>query len=353
MTFWKQKRVFITGHTGFKGSWLCYWLALKGAVVGGYALEPNTNPNLFELLNIKNLIKQNQFGDINNLESLKKSIHQFKPEIVFHLAAQPLVRLSYAQPLDTLKTNILGTAHVLEALRDLPSVQAIVVITTDKVYENLEWDWPYRENDHLGGHDVYSASKACAEIVTQSYRRCFFKKGAGLASVRAGNVIGGGDWSLDRLVPDMIRAIDARTQFQLRSPDSIRPWQHVLEPLYGYMKIAERLYLKDKNAEQAFNLGPHEADCISVGKMVQIFKKHFLDQLQIQQITYAQAPHEAQILKLDCSRAKNVLGLTPRLKIEDAIQITSIWYDHWIKKLDLTKITQQQIEEYERLYDNT
>lgn len=265
--FWKDKRVFLTGHTGFKGGWLTIWLSAMGAKVVGFSLAPNTNPNLFEVANVASSCEDSHICDIAHFEHLRKTMLLAKPDIVIHMAAQPLVRYAYLNPVETYATNVMGTVHVLEALRSCKTVRAAVMVTTDKCYENKEWTWGYRENDSMGGYDPYSNSKSCAELVSASYRQSFFsekdyaKHGVAIASARAGNVIGGGDWSADRLIPDAISAFESGKALMIRNPLSIRPWQHVLEPLSGYLVLAQALYEKGIDFNGAWNFGPHDARC--------------------------------------------------------------------------------------------
>jgi len=256
-SFWKGKKVYLTGHTGFKGSWLSLWLQSMGAVVKGYSLEPNTKPNLFTEANVEENMNS-EFGDIRDLNQISKSMLDFNPDILIHMAAQPLVRLSYQEPVDTYTTNVIGTVNVLEAARGCPNLKAIVSVTTDKCYENNEWDWGYRENEPMGGHDPYSSSKGCAELVTSAYRRSFFnaENSASLASARAGNVIGGGDWADDRLIPDILKAFEKSKPVVIRNPISTRPWQHVLEPLSGYLVLAQELFENGKEYAEGWNFGP-------------------------------------------------------------------------------------------------
>jgi CDP-glucose 4,6-dehydratase len=323
--FWKDKRVFLTGHTGFKGSWLSLWLNSMGSIVKGYALEPNTNPSLYGILNLSKEI-ESEIGDIRDLTKLKKSIDLFNPEIVMHMAAQPLVRQSYKEPIDTYSTNIMGTINVLEAIRNCNSVKCVVVVTTDKVYENKEWCWGYRENEPLGGYDPYSSSKACAELVTAAYRQSFFSSSdsPSVATARAGNVIGGGDWSEDRLIPDAIRAFDQNLPIVIRNPLSTRPWQHVLEPLSGYLMLAENLFTEGRKFAQSWNFGPEDTDCKSV--------QWILDELikiwgsNASWVLDGKAnPHEAHFLKLDCSKAKNELNWYPKWEISKVLQLIKNW----------------------------
>ncbi len=326
---YKDRTVLVTGHTGFKGSWLSLWLRRLGARVVGYALEPATDPNHFDLLRLD---MASTIGDIRDRAGLEKVFETYKPEVVFHLAAQPLVRASYLDPVTTLETNVIGTANVLEACRTAPSVRAVVNITSDKCYENREWLYGYREIDPMGGYDPYSASKGCAELVTNSYRRSFFspeaygkKHGVLLASARAGNIIGGGDWSTDRLVPDMIRAAVAGAKVSIRSPRAIRPWQHVLDPLAGYLMLGRKLLEGDAAFADAWNFGPDEASCIEVERIVKGARAVW-DRIDYEKAEDPAGPHEAGLLKLDCSKARTVLGWRPLWKIEDALDATVGWY---------------------------
>lgn len=343
--FWKNKRVFLTGHTGFKGSWLTFILKEWGAEITGYSLAPNTNPNLFSILNLESGI-EHHVADIRDDKRLAQALRDAKPEIAFHLAAQPLVRESYAQPLATFATNVMGTAHFLEACRNVPGLKSAVVITTDKVYENHEWVWPYREMDPLGGYDPYSSSKACAEIVTSAYRSSFFNSPQAplIASVRAGNVIGGGDWADDRLIPDLIRAVTANSAFEIRNPRSIRPWQHVLDPLFGYMETAQALFMGRKECARAFNLGPEEADCVDVEALLRIFSNAFQRTVDWKVVPPKTPLHEAQLLKLDCSLAKKVIPWRPRVSLESAVRMTAQWYEAWMDKRDLPALMREQIK---------
>lgn len=343
--FWQGKRVFVTGHTGFKGSWLSFWLEMLGAEVCGYALAPETAPNLFENLQLENKI-DSITGNICDLPNLEKSIADFAPEIVLHLAAQSLVRRSYRQPIDTYQTNVIGTINVLEAVRRQPSVKAVVVITTDKVYENKEWLWAYRENEQLGGFDPYSNSKACAELAVSAYRNSFFAESQTLiATARAGNVIGGGDWSEDRLLPDVFRSLIFGNSLEIRNPYSIRPWQHVLEPLSGYLQLAEKLYHGEKKFAEAWNFGPGEEDSKPVGWILEEIKRRWNSPVNWIIGTEKQ-PHEARLLKLDSTKAKTELGWLPKLNINEAIQLTAEWYRGFQENQDLAALTSRQIEFY-------
>jgi CDP-glucose 4,6-dehydratase len=350
--FWKNKRVFVTGHTGFKGSWLCLWLYSLGARVTGYALHPPTNPNLFEQCDIKSLVTSIT-GDVRDFALLKETMVSARPEIIIHMAAQPLVRESYINPVETYMTNVMGTVHVLEAARSCSGVKAVVNVTTDKCYENKEWVWGYRENEPLGGYDPYSSSKACSEIVTSAYRNSFFnldqydKHGVAIASARAGNVIGGGDWAKDRLIPDCLKALLNNEPIHIRNPYAIRPWQHVLEPLSGYLTLAKCLYEDGVKYAEGWNLGPDDSDA----KPVEWIVKRICESWG-KGATYiiddGDYPHEAHYLKLDCSKAKAVLGWYPRWDLETAINKTLVWNKAYSDGDNLKQICLQQIEEYTR-----
>jgi CDP-glucose 4,6-dehydratase len=341
-TFWNNKRVFLTGHTGFKGSWLALWLHSLGAKVYGYSLPPNTSPALFEVANIAPLLKGNTFADIRDYATLSKAIAEAQPDIVFHLAAQPLVRRSYADPIETYSTNVMGTVNLLEAVRQSSQVKAVVNITTDKCYENKEWVWAYREDEPMGGHDPYSSSKGCAELVTASYRNSFYESaGIGLASARAGNVIGGGDWSEDRLIPDFLRAIDAQEILNIRSPHAIRPWQHVLEPLKGYMLLAQALYKEPQAYASAWNFGPHEQDAKEVAWIVNKLAT-YMPKTQWQIDANPQL-HEANLLKLDSSKARQYLKWQPAWNLEMALQKIAEWHLAWHAQQDMQAVCLSQI----------
>jgi len=318
INFWANKKVFVTGNTGFKGSWLSIWLNHLGARVNGYSLKPVTKPSLFEEADIKKSFKTH-FLDIRNYDKLRKEVSSFDPEIVFHLAAQPLVRDSYEDPLKTYETNILGTANLLESLRYCESIKAIVIITTDKCYLNKELEGGYVETDELGGHDPYSNSKACCELVTHSYRESFFKeKEIGVATARAGNVIGGGDWAKDRLIPDVVENIAHKQDIEIRFPNAIRPWQHVLEPLAGYILLAERLYDSPNEFSEAWNFGPTDQDCKKVNWIVErIISAFNSDSKIVPQTGYH--PHETKTLKLDISKSMDRLDWKPIWRIDEAI----------------------------------
>lgn len=342
--FWQGKRVFLTGHTGFKGSWLALWLSAMGASVKGYALKPPTNPSLFEVARVYEKI-ESQIGDIRNFETLKTSMVDFKPEILIHMAAQPLVRLSYKEPLETYDINVLGTAKVLEAARSCNFLKAIVNVTTDKCYENREWVWGYREEEPLGGYDPYASSKACAELVTTAYRRSFMKeKGVGLASARAGNVIGGGDWANDRLIPDILHSFEKKQSVVIRNPASTRPWQHVLEPLSGYLVLAQNLYQNPSNFSEGWNFGPHEDDAKSVDWILNFMvekwpgAKRALDE--------GSNPHEASYLKLDISKAKSRLNWNSTWRLEYTLTKIIGWHQAWLDKQDMQQACLDEIKEF-------
>jgi CDP-glucose 4,6-dehydratase len=347
--FWRGKRVFLTGHTGFKGSWLVLWLERLGANITGFALPPSS-PSLAAPAGIEQRITS-VHGDIRDQAALSRAVDAADPEIILHLAAQALVRLSYSQPVETFATNVMGTTHVLEAARQAPRVQALVSVTTDKCYANREWVWPYRETDALGGHDPYSASKACAELVTAAWRQSFLsaprpgKPLLAVATARAGNVIGGGDWSLDRLVPDCIRAFAAGQTVQIRSPHSTRPWQHVLEPLCGYLLLAEQLWINGQDFAEAWNFGPPMDDVQPVSRIVQRIAEAWGDGAW--HITEGPHPHEAEFLAVDPSLARARLGWIPRLKLESALDWTGHWYKQHIAGIDAARLVAADIERYE------
>lgn len=349
-TFWRGKKVLITGHTGFKGSWLCLWLHSLGAEITGYALQPPTQPNLFELCRIDEIVTSVE-GDIRDGELLTKVMLTVQPEIVIHMAAQALVRDSYKNPVDTYATNVMGTVHVLEGVRACKSVKAIVNVTTDKCYENKEWVWSYRENEPLGGYDPYSSSKGCSELVTSSYRNSFFNPkeygthGVGLASARAGNVIGGGDWATDRLIPDCINALLNNEKIKIRNPYSIRPWQHVLEPLSGYLLLAQELYTNGVMFSEGWNFGPNDNDAKPVEWIVKKICENWGSHASYE-VDKGHHPHEANYLKLDCSKAKIKLNWQPRWDLEQAVEKIITWVHAYQQKGDMREICLEQIEEY-------
>lgn len=344
--FWKQKEVFITGHTGFKGGWLSLWLSNLGASVHGYSLSPSTEPNFFTETELHKHISSSTISDIRDLDSLKSSLIQSNASIVFHLAAQPLVRKSYSSPIETFQTNVLGTVNILEAIRHAVNVEAVINITTDKCYENKEWVWRYRENDPLGGHDPYSTSKACAELVASSYRKSFLSEaGVKIASVRAGNVIGGGDWSQNRLLPDFFRSMDSGKIMKVRSPSAVRPWQHVLEPLNGYLTLAKKLIESEHDFEESWNFGPLETDERSVSWVLDYLCKKNPNSCWVSEENVSF--HEANFLKLDSSKAQSRLDWTPKWSIEKALDKTLEWHLAWKRNESMSQKSLQQIVLYE------
>lgn len=355
--FWKGKKVFLTGHTGFKGSWLSLWLQDCGAIVQGYALAPPTDPSLYEVARVAEGVRSLE-ADIRAREILTACLHDFAPDIVIHMAAQPLVRYSYRNPVETYESNVMGTVNLLEAVRTQPAgvTRAVLIITSDKCYENREWVWGYRENEPMGGHDPYSNSKGCSELVVSSYRNSFFpahdyaNHGVALASARAGNVIGGGDWAEDRLVPDIMTTIVQKQKVIIRSPHAIRPWQHVLEPLRGYLMLVEKLWHQGSAFAEGWNFGPHSEDARPVSWIV--------DQLTASwgegagwELDSNTNPHEAHYLKLDCSKAQSHLGFMPRLRLEKTLAWIIDWYKAYQGDADMREFTLQQIRAYEALQD--
>jgi CDP-glucose 4,6-dehydratase len=344
-SFWKNRTVLVTGHTGFKGGWLSLWLSQMGAKVYGYSLNPPTTPNFFTVTNLQERLEFSEINDIRNLPSLCEAVKRAMPSVIIHMAAQPIVRDSYSAPVDTFSSNVMGTVNVLEAARQSETVEAIVSITTDKCYENQEWIWSYRENEKLGGYDPYSSSKACAELVTAAYRNSFFaKNNIQVATARAGNVIGGGDWANDRLIPDFLRALDSEKTLTIRYPQAIRPWQHVLEPLSGYLLLAENLVTKGANFAEAWNFGPSEEDSKSVSWIVE----HLFGKIEgaTWEISTDSQHHEAGLLKLDSSKAKNKLGWKPRWCIKDSLDMTYNWHQAWRNGDNMSDYTIQQIDTY-------
>ena len=345
--FWRGKRVLLTGHTGFKGGWLALWLQGLGAHVTGIALPPDSTPNLFQLARVGDGM-EGRFADIRDAASLSAIIRPARPEIVLHLAAQPLVRASYREPLETFATNVMGTAHVLNALRGVDSLRVAVMVTTDKVYQNREWPYPYRESDALGGHDPYSASKAASEIVIACYRDAFLAtQGVAVASARAGNVIGGGDWSQDRLIPDAVRAWQSGQVLAIRRPQSIRPWQHVLEPLAGYLTLARKLWDEPALAG-TYNFGPQSGEAATVRDVVELARSaygggevHFGDD--------SAGPHEAGWLALETAKARNALGLVPKWALAEAVNRTMAWYRAQQQGADVRRLCEVEIASYEAL----
>lgn len=342
--FWHGKHVLITGHTGFKGSWLSLWLQSMGAVVRGISLDPPTTPSLFNLAQVAHGM-DHQVADIRDFEAIKTLVASFRPEIAIHMAAQPMVRLSYKQPIETYATNVMGTLHVLEASRHSGSVRAIVNITTDKCYDNKEWAWGYREDEPMGGHDPYSSSKGCVELLSTAYRKSFFKDaGIAMATARAGNVIGGGDWALDRLVPDILRALEQQKTVQIRNPDAIRPWQHVLEPLSGYLVLAERLYLYDQQVAEGWNFGPRDEDAQPVQWIVERLCQEWGGGTWVLQP--GEHPHEAHFLYLDISKARQRLNWAPRWSLQTALRHTTQWHQAWLAGQEMRAFCLHQIHTY-------
>jgi CDP-glucose 4,6-dehydratase len=357
MQFWNGKTVLITGHTGFKGSWLSLWLQSLGATVVGYSLPAPTQPNLFDVANVAEGMTS-LIGDVRDLEHIQAVMKQYQPEIVFHMAAQPLVRYSYYNPVETYATNVMGTVNVLEAIRHADSVRSAVVITTDKCYENREWAWGYRENEPMGGKDPYSNSKGCAELVVSAYRDSFFsakdydRHRVGLASARAGNVIGGGDWALDRLIPDIMRAIQESRPVLIRSPRAIRPWQHVLEPLSGYLCLAEQLWHHGPEYAEGWNFGPSDEDAKPVAWIVDRLTKLWGEGASWE-VDLGTHPHEATYLKLDCSKAKAKLGWTPRTSLATALDWIVEFYQAYQAHQNMRDVTEAQIQRFQAIESPT
>jgi CDP-glucose 4,6-dehydratase len=349
--FWQGKRVFLTGHTGFKGGWLSLWLQQLGAEVTGYALQAPTAPSLFEVAGVARGMRS-IIGDVRDGDSLKRAVAEARPEIVIHMAAQPLVRYSYANPVETYGTNVMGLVHLLEAVRATPGIGSVVNVTSDKCYENKEWQWGYRENEAMGGYDPYSNSKGCAELVTAGYRNSYFnaekyaEHGIAIASARAGNVIGGGDWALDRLIPDMLRAIGRGEAVLIRNPDAVRPWQHVLEPLSGYLLLAEKLYTDGPAYAEGWNFGPHDTDAKPVGWIIERMTQAWGHGAAWALDGEAQ-PHEATYLKLDCSKARAGLGWRPRWNIGQTIERIVDWHKACGQDADMHQMTLGQINAYQ------
>ena len=349
--FWAGRPVLVTGHTGFKGAWLCLWLTRLGARVSGFALEPETDPSLCALAGLPGRV-ESRIGDVRDLDGLRACIAAAKPSIVLHLAAQALVRPSYADPVGTYASNVMGTVHLLEAVRGCPSVEAVVIVTSDKAYENREWVWAYREDEPMGGRDPYSNSKGCAELVTSAYRASFFGAGghpARIASARAGNVIGGGDWSRDRLIPDVVRAFAKGEPVEIRAPGAIRPWQHVLEPLSGYLRLAELLCADDGGRyAEGWNLGPADADCRPVSEVVAGLARGWGAGASWR-LASGTHPHEATFLKVDAAKARAHLGWDRRLPLAEALDWTGAWYRAQAQGADASGLTLDQIARYEAL----
>ena len=350
--FWGGRRVLVTGHSGFKGSWLSLWLQHSGANVVGYALRPPTSPSLFEEARVGERMSST-IADVRDLDRLCAAVAEHRPEIVFHMAAQALVRRSYTEPVETYATNVMGTVHLLEAVRRAGGVRVVVNITSDKCYENREWVWGYRENEPMGGYDPYSNSKGCAELVTAAYRSSFFnpadyaKHGVAVASVRAGNVIGGGDWASDRLIPDIMAAFLEKRAVMIRNPHAIRPWQHVLDPLRGYMLLAERLWDQGPEFAEAWNFGPDDEDARPVEWIVSHLVQNWGAGTRWQ-LDQGAHPHEARYLKLDCSKARARLAWRPVWRLDRALDQIVAWYRAFAARRDMRSVCEQQIAEYEQ-----
>lgn len=352
--FWKGKRVFLTGHTGFKGSWLSLWLQKLGANLTGYALPPPTTPSLFDVANVAKGMTS-LTGDIRDLSALKQVVQDVQPEIMIHMAAQSLVRASYEAPVETYGTNVMGTVHLLEAVRHTPRIKAVVIVTTDKCYENKEWMWGYRENDPMGGYDPYSSSKGCAELVTAAYRASFFSPenyknhGVSIATVRAGNVIGGGDWSKDRLIPDILKAFGEGKSASIRNPHAVRPWQDVLDPLRGYLMLAEKLYVEGPAYAEAWNFGPLEDDVRPVSWIADQLKNLWSGGAAWTSVSPDLLP-EAHSLKLDASKAMHQLGWRPAIRLPAALDHIVTWHRLFMDKADMREATWEQIHHYEKSF---
>jgi CDP-glucose 4,6-dehydratase len=356
MSFWHGRRVYVTGHTGFKGGWLSLYLHRLGAEIGGYALAPQGPHSLFTIAQVDGVV-QSDFGDICDLNRLRAAITTFRPEIVFHLAAQPLVRESYRDPIETYRVNVMGSLTLLQAARNCDSIRSVVMVTTDKCYENKEWLWGYRETDRLGGYDPYSSSKACAELAVASWRQSYFaperysEHGVGIATVRAGNVIGGGDWSPDRLVPDIIRGLVEDRKPILRNPGATRPWQHVLDPLRGYLLLAQRLFADGGTYASAFNFGPDYRDLRPVGWIAHRIAELWGACPDVDLDSTPQ-PHEANTLRLDWSKASAMLGWNPQLSLRQALELTTNWYRSWSQGAEMREYSLREIDRYQSQSDS-
>ena len=343
-SFYKGKRVLVTGHTGFKGSWLCQILLDLGAKVTGYALEAPTEPSVVALLHLEERM-HSVIGDVRDLDHLLQVFQETQPEIVLHLAAQPIVRESYKNPVYTYETNVMGTVNILEAVRQCGCVRSFLNVTTDKVYKNNEWEWGYRETDELDGYDPYSNSKSCSELVTHSYEKSFLKDmNIAVSTARAGNVIGGGDFAADRIIPDCVRAVSEGKKIAVRNPHSTRPYQHVLEPLGAYLLIAQAQY-EDASKAGSYNVGPDDSSCLTTGELANLFCESWGEGAEWENLSQG-GPHEANFLKLDCSRIRSVLGWKPRWQVEEAVTNTAKWYQAWLNGADMEAYTQRQIKDY-------
>lgn len=350
VSFWKGKKVFITGHTGFKGSWLSYWLFSMGARVTGYALPPPASHNLFSELKIDDLIEASHLNDVRDYGALKNAIEFSGPEVIIHMAAQPLVGFSYRDPIETYSTNVMGTVNLLQSLRFIDGIKATLVVTSDKCYENKEWEWGYREIDRLGGRDPYSNSKSCVELLVSSFRDSFFKSDENayrnvITTARAGNVIGGGDWSTERLMPHILSSLESGSEIKLRQPHSIRPWQHVLESIYGYLTLARHQYQHGDQFEGAWNFGPNDSGCKSVEYLVDVARSTWNSPVIVSK-KGEDLGHEAKLLKLDCSKSIDKLGWSPKWNIDMAIKQTISWHKSFLDGQDMRAFTLKQIKEY-------
>lgn len=344
LDFYKNKKVFVTGHTGFKGSWLCKILIMSGANVWGFSRDANINTSLFSILNIEKDMNS-IVGDIRNMEELQRRILEFNPDIIFHLAAQPLVRESYIDPIYTFETNVIGTANLLESIRKCKSIRSVINVTTDKVYENKEWEWGYRENENLNGYDPYSNSKACSELITSCYKKSFFKnKEVAISTVRAGNVIGGGDFSIDRIIPDCVRGAINNQEIILRNPESIRPYQHVFEALRAYLTLGKLQY-ENKNLEGSYNVGPNENDIVTTKKIVTLFCREW-GNIKFRVGSSDDIMHESSYLKLDCSKIKSKISWEPQINIEEAIKLTVRWFKSYLNNEDMERFSEESIRKY-------
>jgi CDP-glucose 4,6-dehydratase len=345
--FWKNKKVFITGHNGFKGSWLSIWLTELGAKVYGYSLKPKTKPSLFETCFLDKKVSS-VTGDIRDYEKLKKTIISVQPDIVIHMAAQALVLESYKNPIETYQTNLMGTVNILNVIREVSSTKAFINVTSDKCYENKKNFKAFKESDPMGGFDPYSSSKACSELITAGYRASFFKNSVSIATVRAGNVIGGGDWAVDRIIPDFVKKMNQNQKISIRNPKAIRPWQFVLEPLSGYLTLAEKLFLKGSDYAEAWNFGPDNQEDKSVEWLISKFDKEYGGGNNFRILLNDNLPHEANYLKLDCSKSIERLDWSPKLKIEKCISLTSDWYKNFYEKeKDMYRFSVEQIKQFE------
>ena len=346
LNFYKNKKVLVTGHTGFKGTWMCKVLKLQGAQVIGYALPMTTEPTFFEITNMQEGMTS-IIGDVRDLSHLKKIFTEHQPEIVIHMAAQPIVRESYVDPVYTYETNVMGTVNILEAVRQHDCVKSVINVTTDKVYRNNEWEWGYRENDTLDGYDPYSNSKSCSELVTNSYKKSFFNDiPISISTCRAGNVIGGGDFAKDRIIPDCVRAMENKQEITVRNPYSTRPYQHVLEPVCAYLQLAQLQYENKEKYEGHYNVGPDDCDCVTTGELSELFCKYWGEGARWKDISESNAPHEAGFLKLDCSKIKSVMNWKPKWNIEQAVENSVIWSKAYLKQGDLSAIMKNQILNY-------